>query len=49
MALDDVEALYGFCQMNNWTSLSLKGCWEVSVPPLQYLHGQRTKKKAIQV
>ena len=35
--------------MNNWTSLSLKGCWEVTVPPLQYLSGCRRKKNATQV
>ena len=35
--------------MKNWTSLSLKGCWAVSVLPLQYLPGQRIKKKANQV
>ena len=30
-------------------SLRLKGCWEVVVPPLQYLPGRRRKKKATQV
>ena len=29
--------------------LRLKGCWEVSVPPLHYLPGRRRKKKATQV
>ena len=35
--------------MNNWISLILKGCWAVLVPPLNYLHVKRSKKKATQV
>ena len=35
--------------MMNWMSLRLKGYWAVFVPPLQYLPGRRSKKKATQV
>ena len=35
--------------MMNRMSLGLKGYWVVSVPPLQYLPGRRSKKKATQV
>ena len=34
--------------MNNWTFLSLKGCWAVLVPPLQYSSIRRRKYKATQ-
>ena len=35
--------------MKNYISLILKGCWAVSVPPLQYSPGRRSKKKETQV
>ena len=35
--------------MKNWKSLSLKGCWVVSVLPLQYSPDRMRKKKATQV
>ena len=35
--------------MDNWTSLSLKGCWVVLVPPLHYSPDRMRKKKATQM
>ena len=35
--------------MNIWMPLILKGFWAVSVPPLHYLPGQKSKNKATQV
>ena len=43
-----VVAWVGWVPTKNWISRSVKGMETVSVPPAQYLPGQRRKKKAIQ-